>query len=55
MEKQKKDLDDETTELRKNIEAQKVIVEEKKKEYLDIKEANKDTRNKIIDKEGAIQ
>jgi len=33
MERQKKDLDDETVELRKNIDAQKVIVEEKKKEY----------------------
>jgi hypothetical protein len=38
MERQKKDLDDETNELRKNIEAQKDIVEEKKKEYLTVKE-----------------
>jgi len=55
MERQKKDLDDETTELRKNIEAQKIIVDEKKKEYLDVREANKDAKIKIIDKETAIQ
>jgi len=55
MERQKKDLDDETTELRKNIEAQKIIVDEKKKEYLDVREVNKDAKIKIIDKETAIQ
>lgn len=55
MERQKKDLDDETTDLRKNIEAQKVIVDEKKKEYLDVREANKEAKIKIIDKETAIQ
>lgn len=34
MERQKKELDDETTELRNNIDAQKITVEEKKKEWL---------------------
>lgn len=55
MEKQKKDLDDETTELRKNIDSQKITVEEKKKEYLDVRQANKEAKDKIIDKESAIQ
>jgi len=33
----------------------KIIVDEKKKEYLDVREANKDAKIKIIDKETAIQ